>query len=152
MTNNRPISGAQVVQDRSKSALPGFLHLRGTRSRKRQAAILLSILAVLTSGYFTVSYFATHAMQDLADTCTERYELELENADIGPLPDALPRSLCECLASSLLDKNGIMRLALVDRGLLEPLALEPVTQKDASACIDALWVPNVELATGLLHE
>ena len=97
-------------------------------------------------------YFAPHAVRDRADTCTERYELELENADIGPLPEALPRSLCECLASSLLDKNGIMRLALVDRGLLEPLALEPVTQKDASACIDALWVPNVELATGLPHE
>jgi hypothetical protein len=57
--------------------------------------------------------------------------------------------LCECLANSLLDKNGIARMAMVNWRLLDPLALEPVTEKDEDSCINALWVPSVELAKRL---
>lgn len=150
MTDNKLISsGVSVAQGRGKGAVPGLFLWPGTRSWKRKATILLSIPMALTAGYFTVSHFASLAAQDLADTCTARFEIELENANIDPLTRALPRSLCECLAHSLLDKNGVVRLAMVNGRLLDPLALEPVTEKDEDSCINALWVPSVELAKRL---
>ena len=38
---------------------------------------------------------------------------------------------------------------MVNRRMLDPLALEPVTEKDEEVCVNALWVPNVELAKRL---
>lgn len=152
MTDSKLVSSG-VHADRGRGAVLGRLCRPGNRSWKREATLLLSILVAtlmaLTAGYFAVSYFASQAAQDLADTCTARFEIELENADIDPLTRALPRSLCECLAHSLLDKNGIARLAMVNWRLFDPLALEPVTEKDEDSCINALWVPSVELAKRL---
>jgi hypothetical protein len=150
MTDNKLISsGVPVVQGRGRGTVPGLLRWPGTRSWKREATLLLSILVALTAGYFTVSHFASQAVQDLSGTCTARFEIELESADIDPLTRALPRSLCECLAHSLLAKNGIARLAMVNWRLLDPLALEPVTEKDEDSCINTLWVPRIELAKRL---
>ncbi|MNR67375.1 hypothetical protein D3C85_1913300 [compost metagenome] len=53
------------------------------------------------------------------------------------------------MAHHLVDKNGLVRLAMVNKHLLEPMALEPVTQKDEEACINALWQPHDELARRL---
>ncbi|MET0845777.1 MAG: hypothetical protein ABWY46_06255 [Pseudomonas sp.] len=142
-------SGVPMARGRGRGAVLGFLRGAGTRSWKREATLLLALLVTLTAGYLTVSHFAFQAVDDLAGTCTARFEIELENADIDPLTKALPRSLCECLALSLLDKNGMVRLAMVNRRMLDPLALEPVTEKDEEACINALWGPDVELARRL---
>jgi hypothetical protein len=150
MTNNKPdSSGVHAVQDWGRGALLGLLRRPGKSSWKREAIILVSIMVALTAGYLTVFRSASHAVQDLVNTCTARFEIELEPTDSDPLAKALPRSLCECLAHSLLDKNGIVRLAMVNRRMLDPLALEPVTEKDEEACVNALWVPNVELAKRL---
>lgn len=145
MTDNKLVSNGLHVA-RGRGSVLGLLRWPGRRSWKREATLLLSILVALTAGYFTASHFASQAAQNLADTCTARFEIELENADIDPLTRALPRSLCECLAHSLFQKNGIARLAMVNWRLLDPLALEPVTEKDEDVCINALWVPTVELA------
>jgi hypothetical protein len=148
MTDNKLVSsGVHVTQGRGTAL--GHLHWPGPRSWKREATFLVAILMGLTAGYFTVSHFASQAAQDLADRCTARFEIELENADIDSITRALPQSLCECLANSLLDKNGIARMAMVNWRLLDPLALEPVTEKDEDSCINALWVPSVELAKRL---
>lgn len=52
------------------------------------------------------------------------------------------------MAHSLLDKNGMVRLALLNQHMLDPMALEPVTEKDKEACLNALWLPTFELAHG----
>jgi hypothetical protein len=151
MTINKLISRVHAVQGwcRGRASALGYLRRAGTRPWKREAIILLSILLALTLGYLTAFHFAAHAVQDLVGTCSARFEVELENTDIEPLTEALPRSLCECLAQALLDKNGIVRLALVDLRRLDPLALEPVTEEDGAVCINTLWDPNIELAKRL---
>jgi hypothetical protein len=53
------------------------------------------------------------------------------------------------MARSFLDKNGIVRLAMLNSHLLDSMELDPVTEKDEEACISALWLPNVELAKRL---
>jgi len=60
--------------------------------------------------------------------------------------------LCECQAQTLLNKNGVLRLALVDSHLLDPQTLEPVTEEDGKFCINALWKPGAELAKRLTLE
>jgi hypothetical protein len=140
MIINKLVSRVHAVQDwcRGRDASLGYLHQPGTRPWARTAIILTSILLALTTAYLTTFQFASHAMQDLVSTCTARFEIELENAGIEPLKNTLPRSSCECLAHKLLDKNGIVRLALVDGHRLDPLALEPVTEEDGAVCINAL--------------
>ncbi|MNP44047.1 hypothetical protein D3C76_1378950 [compost metagenome] len=149
MTNNKPFSGYHAVQDWSRVAVHRCLHWASTSSWKREVTILLSVLVALMAGYLTVFHFASHAVQDLVGTCTARLEIELENADIDSLTKALARPLCECVAHSFLDKNGIVRMAMVNKRMLDPMDLEPVTEKDEEDCINALWLPNVELAKRL---
>ncbi|PMU07806.1 MULTISPECIES: hypothetical protein [unclassified Pseudomonas] len=140
MTTNKLVSRIHAVHDwcSGKGLALGHLHRSGTRPWKRKAIILLSILLALAMAYLATFQFASRAMQDLISTCTARFEIELENAGIESLTNTLLRSLCECLAHKLLDKNGMVRLALVDRHRLDPLALEPVTEEDGSDCINAL--------------
>jgi hypothetical protein len=149
MTNNKLISGVLAVQHWGRGTVLRFLRRPGTRSWKREATILMSILLVLTVGYLTVFRYASYTVQDLVGTCTARLEIELEDADMDPLARALPRSLCECLAQALLDKNGIVRLAMVNRRWFDPLSLEPVTEADETACVNVLWVPNAGLTKRL---
>lgn len=81
MTDNKLVSsGVHVTQGRGTAL--GQLRWPGPRSWKREATFLVAILMGLTAGYFTVSHFASQAAQDLADRCTARFEIELENADI----------------------------------------------------------------------
>ena len=148
MSNHKLFSRCQAIQDWSKATAHRYLHRTGTLSWKREATLLLSVSMALMAGYSTVFNFASHAMRDLVDTCTLRLEIEFANAEIESLPEALPRSLCECVAHSLLDKNGMVRLAMLNKHLLDPMALEPVTGKDEEACINALWLPDIELAKG----
>ncbi|NUU36909.1 hypothetical protein [Pseudomonas sp. C2B4] len=133
--------GIHVVQGwwRGRGATLGKLRRPGKGQWKREAIFLLLILLALTTFYFAAYHIASHALKELVNTCSARFEIELENADIEPPMAALPQSLCECLAQTFLDKNGVVRLALVDSRLLDPLALEPVTEEDGDACINALW-------------
>jgi hypothetical protein len=146
MSNHKLFNRYHAVQDWSRLAAHRCLHWTGMLSWKREATLLLSVSVALMAGYLMVLNFASHEVQDLVNTCTARLEVEFENAEIDSLPETLPRSLCECVAHNLLDKNGLVRLAMVNKHLLEPMALEPVTQKDEEACINALWQPNDELA------
>ena len=146
MSNQKLFNRYHAVQEWSRVVAHRCLHWTGTLSWKREATLLLSVWMALVAGYLTAFNFASHAVQDLVNTCTARLEVEFENAEIDSLPETLPRSLCECVAHNLLDKNGLVLLAMVNKHLLEPMALEPVTQKDEEACINALWQPNDELA------
>lgn len=148
MSNHKLSSGYHAVQHWSREAAHKYLHWTGTLSWKREATLLLSVSMVLMAGYLTTFSFASHAVKDLVDTCAARLVIEFENAEMEPLPPALPRSLCECMAHSLLDKNGVVRLAMLNQHMLDPMALEPVTEKDKVACINALWLPTFELAKG----
>ena len=149
MTNNKFISGVLAVQHWGRGTVLRWLRRPGTKSWTREASILMSIVLVLTVGYLTAFRYASYTVQDLVSTCTARFEIELEGADIDPLEEALPRSLCECLAQTLLDKNGIVRLAMVNRHWFDPQSLEPVTEAEEAFCINALWVPDSGLATRL---
>lgn len=149
MTNNKFISGVLAVQQWGRGTVRRLLRRPGTKSWKREAGILMSILLVLTVGYLTAFRYASYTVQDLVDTCAARFEIELEGADIDPLAEALPRSLCECLAQALLDKNGIVRLAMVNRHWFDPLSLEPVTEAEEASCANALWVPSSGLTKRL---
>lgn len=135
-----------AVYEWSREAACKHLHWACTLPWKREATFLLSVSTALMVGYFTVFNFAAHAVRDLVDTCTTRLEVEFENAEMDFLPEVMPRSLCECVAHALLDKNGMLRLAMLNKHMLDPTDLEPVTEKDEEACINALWQPNVELA------
>lgn len=152
MTKNKLFGGYHAVQDRSRVAVHRYLHWTGTGSWKQGATILLSGLVAVMAGHLTVFLSASHAVQDLVGTCTARLEIEIENVDTDPLTKALARPLCECVAHSFLDKNGIVRLAMVNMRMLDSMALDPVTEKDEEACISALWLPNVELAKRLTPE
>ncbi len=88
-------------------------------------------------------------MAELIPECTVRYEMELEASDIMPPSEAVPRAICECMARVLLDKNGIVLLALVDRRKLDPLSLNPVTEEDEALCINTLWETHSEVFKSL---
>ncbi|MEB2517166.1 hypothetical protein SOP85_17190 [Pseudomonas sp. YuFO20] len=148
MSNHKLLSLYQSVQHGSREAAHKYLHWTGTLSWKREATLLLSVSMALMAGYLTAFNFASHAVQDLVDMCTARLVIEFENAEMESLPQALPRSLCECMAHSLLDKNGMVRLAMLNQHMLDPMALEPITEKDKEACISALGLPTFELAKG----
>ncbi|BFT63177.1 hypothetical protein [Pseudomonas moorei] len=149
MAYDKLISGVHAVGHWGRGTVLRLLRWPGTRSWKREATILMSILLTLTVGYLTAFRYASYTVQDLVGTCTARLEIELEGSDMAPLESALPRSLCQCLAQALLDKNGIVRLAMVNRHWFDPVSLEPVTEADETVCINTLWVPNAELATRL---
>ncbi|WP_085696130.1 hypothetical protein [Pseudomonas sp. B26(2017)] len=145
MNTNKPI-GSQAVQGwrRSRGATAGNLRRPGKRHWIRDATHLLIILLLLPVGYFTAYHFAAHTLRELVNVCTARFEVEFEQAEVEPPLEVLSRSLCECQAKALLKKNGVVRLALVDSHLLAPQSLEPVTEQDAEACINALWKHDAE--------
>ncbi|MBZ9783665.1 hypothetical protein K9857_19225 [Pseudomonas sp. REP124] len=146
MSNHKFFNRYHAVQDWSREVAHKCLYWTGFIHWKREATLLVSVSVALMAGYFVVFNFASHEVLELVNTCTARLEIEFEDAEIDSLPDTMPRSLCECVAHHLLDKNGLVRLAMVNIHLLEPIALEPVTQKDEEACINALWPPHDELA------
>ncbi|MBC2690304.1 MULTISPECIES: hypothetical protein [Pseudomonas] len=148
MANHTLLSRYHAVRDWSREAVHQYLHWMGPLSWKGEATFLLSVSMALMAGYLTVFSFASHAVQDLVDACTVRLEVEFENAEMYALPKTLPRSLCECVTHSLLDKNGMVRLAMLNQHMLDPMALEPVTQQEEEACIKTLWLPHIELAKG----
>ncbi|WCM48508.1 hypothetical protein OH720_15855 [Pseudomonas sp. WJP1] len=152
--NINKLIGIHVVRGWWRDRGAAFENLRrpGKRPWKREVVFLLLISLALTTCYFTAYHFTSHALKELVNACSTRFEVELENADIEPPIKALPRSLCECMAHVLLDKNGTVRLALVDSRMLDPQALEPVTEEDGEACINALWKPDAELAKRLTLE
>jgi hypothetical protein len=152
--NINKLVGIHMVQDwwRDRGATLGNLRRPGKSPWKREAIFLLSISLALMASYLTAVHFASHALSEMVNVCSARFEIELENADIKLPKEALPRSLCECLAYSFLDKNGVVRLALVDNHLLDPQVLEPVTEEDGEVCIDALWEPDAGLAKRLTLE
>ncbi|WP_223434240.1 MULTISPECIES: hypothetical protein [unclassified Pseudomonas] len=143
--------GIHVVQGwwRDRGATLGTLRRTGKSPWKREAIFLLLISLVLATCYFTAYYFTSRALKEMVNACSARFEIELENAEVEPSIKALPRFLCECVARSFLDKNGVVRLALVDSHLLDPQVLEPVTEEDGEVCINALWEPNTGLAKRL---
>ena len=149
MSNHKLLRWYHAVQHGSRDAAHKYLQRTGPGSWRREAAILMSVLLAQLVGFFAAFHFASIAVQDLVETCTARLEIQLENADTDPLTKPLARPLCECMARSFLDKNGIVRLAMLNSHLLDLMELEPVTEKDEEACISALWLPNVELAKRL---
>lgn len=149
MSNHKLLSWYHAVQHGGRDAAHKYLRWTGTGAWRREATLLLWALLALLVGYFTAFHFASQAVRDLVETCSARLEIQLQNADTDPLAKALARPLCECMARSFLDKNGIVRLAMVNTHLLDSMALEPVSENDEEACISALWLPNVELAKRL---
>ena len=149
--NINKLVGIHAVQGwwRSRGATIGNLRRPGKRLWKRDATYLLLISLALPAGYFMAYHFAAHTLRELVNSCSARFEIELEKAEIEPPIEALSRSLCECQAQTLLNKNGVVRIALVDSHLLDPQSLEPVTEEDGEACINALWKPDAELAKRL---
>jgi hypothetical protein len=121
-------------------------HFPDIRIWGREAIMLFATLAILATGYFVTLHFASGAVQTLISTCTTRLEIEFEIAEIDYPERASPRALCQCLAHALVEKNGIVALALVDGLSFDPLNLEPVTEEESQRCIDALWFPDIELA------
>lgn len=152
MSNHRLSGWYHAVQQGSRDAAHRYLEWMGAGFWREETTILLSVLSALLVVYFTAFHFASQAVQDLVKTCTASLEIQLENADTDPLTTFLARPLCECMARSFLDKNGVVRLAMVNRHLLDSTDLEPVTEKDEEACVSALWLPNVELARHLSLE
>lgn len=146
--NINKLIGIHTVQGwwRSKVATTGNLRLLSKRLWRHDAIFLVLISLVLMAGYFTAYHFAAHALRELVNACSARFVIELEEAEIETPIEALSRSLCECEARTLLNKNGVVRLALVDRHLLDPQTLEPVTEEDGEVCINALWAPRAEVA------
>jgi|UPI00068E659F hypothetical protein len=122
---------------------PGFRS--GASVWRREAITLLATLAMLVMGYFVTLHFASRAVQSLINTCTAQLEIEFEIAEIDYPQRASPRALCQCVAQALLEKNGLVSLALVGGLGLDPINLEPVTEEDSQQCIDALWLPDIEL-------
>jgi hypothetical protein len=152
--NINKLIGIHALQGwwRSRGAPTGNLRRPGKRLWKRDAIFLLMISLALPAGYFTAYHFAAHTLRELVNSCSARFEIELEKAEIEPPIEALSRSLCECQAQALLDKNGVVRLALVDSHLMDPQTLEPLTEADGEVCINALWKPYAELAKRLTLE
>ncbi|MGY4494742.1 hypothetical protein [Pseudomonas sp. TE3610] len=126
-------------RDHGQSTATQPLPLR--RSWLREGLILLSIPLTLVIGYASVFHFAAHAMTQLVTDCTARLEAELFSADLVPTDSTVSADLCNCLARTLLDKNGILRLALVDVHRYDPMALQPLTDVEEGACVDQWWRP-----------
>lgn len=84
MAYDKLISGVHAVGHWGRGTVLRLLRWPGTRSWKREATILMSILLTLTVGYLTAFRYASYTVQDLVGTCTARLEIELEGSDMAP--------------------------------------------------------------------
>lgn len=108
------------------------------RGVARESNILLGmllLLAVLGTGTLV---FASRSVQGIVSGCETNLQAQVDLPEDQAFAALVAHPVCQCLAQTFLDRNGVIRLALFNTPLLEVSAFKGVTAADERQCLEQL--------------
>ncbi|WP_256675976.1 hypothetical protein [Pseudomonas sp. Kh13] len=125
----------------SGSAIGWQARLARIRAVARESNILLAMLAMLALmagvGAGTL-WLAGRTVENIVNACEANFQAQVAVPQNAPIVAQVAKPVCQCLAQTFLDRNGTIRLALVNTPLLDVSTLKGVTAADERRCLEQL--------------
>ncbi|WP_251962535.1 hypothetical protein [Pseudomonas sp. Marseille-Q5299] len=96
---------------------------------------MLLLLAVLGLGSLIL---ASRSVQGIVSGCETNLQAQVDLPEDQALAALVAKPVCQCLAQTFLERNGVIRLALFNTPLLEVSAFKGVTEADERRCLEQL--------------
>ena len=108
------------------------------RGVARESNIMLGMLLLLAVLGISTLVLASRSVQGIVSGCETHLQAQIDLPEDRAFAALVAKSVCQCLAQTFLDRNGVIRLALFNTPLLEVRAFEGVTAADERQCLEQL--------------
>ena len=108
------------------------------RDVARESNILLGMLLLLAVMGLGSLILASRSVQGIVSGCETNLQAQVDLPEDQALAALVAQPVCQCLAQTFLERNGVIRLALFNTPLLEVSAFKGVTEADERRCLEQL--------------
>lgn len=108
------------------------------RDVARESNILLGMLLLLAVLGLGSLILASRSVQGIVSGCETNLQAQVDLPEDQALAALVAQPVCQCLAQTFLERNGVIRLALFNTPLLEVSAYKGVTEADERRCLEQL--------------
>lgn len=108
------------------------------RDVARESNILLGMLLLLAVLGLGSLILASRSVQGIVSGCETNLQAQVDLPEDQALAALVAKPVCQCLAQTFLERNGVIRLALFNTPLLEVSAFKGVTEADERRCLEQL--------------
>lgn len=108
------------------------------RDVARESNILLGMLLLLAALGIAALLLASRSVQGIVSGCETNLQAQVDLPEDQALAALVAKPVCQCLAQTFLERNGVIRLALFNTPLLEVSAFKGVTEADERRCLEQL--------------
>ncbi|KAF1310122.1 hypothetical protein BLX42_15805 [Pseudomonas sp. SG-MS2] len=108
------------------------------RDVARESNILLGMLLLLAVLGLGSLILASRSVQGIVSGCETNLQAQVDLPEDQALAALVAQPVCQCLAQTFLERNGVIRLALFNTPLLEVSAFKGVTEADERRCLEQL--------------
>ncbi|HDS1744699.1 MULTISPECIES: hypothetical protein [Pseudomonas] len=108
------------------------------RDVARESNILLGMLLLLAVLGLGSLILASRSVQGIVSECETNLQAQVDLPEDQALAALVAQPVCQCLAQTFLERNGVIRLALFNTPLLEVSAFKGVTEADERRCLEQL--------------
>ena len=108
------------------------------RDVARASNILLGMLLLLAVLGLGSLILASRSVQGIVSGCETNLQAQVDLPEDQALAALVAQPVCQCLAQTFLERNGVIRLALFNTPLLEVSAFKGVTEADERRCLEQL--------------
>ncbi|MFJ4053802.1 hypothetical protein ACIPZC_10075 [Pseudomonas sp. NPDC089743] len=108
------------------------------RDVARESNILLGMLLLLAMLGVGTLGLASRSVQGIVSGCETNLQAQVDLPEDQALAALIAKPVCQCLAQTFLERNGVLRLALFNTPLLEVSAFKGLTEADERRCLEQL--------------
>ncbi|AHD14686.1 hypothetical protein C163_13400 [Pseudomonas sp. FGI182] len=112
--------------------------LKRIRAVARESNILLAMLALMAGFGAGTLWLAGRTVENIVNACEANFQAQAAVPQNAPIVAQVAKPVCQCLAQTFLDRNGVIRLALFNTPLLDASTLKGVTAIDERRCLEQL--------------
>ena len=105
------------------------------RSVTRESNILLAMLLLLVLLGGGTLWLAGNAAARIVDSCAANLQAQVDIPEDEKLAALVGKPVCTCLAQAFLQRNGVLRLAVLGTPLQEVAGLQALTADDEQRCL-----------------
>lgn len=106
------------------------------RSVTQESNVLLSMLLLLALLAGGTLWLAGRSVDRIVENCTDSLQARVNTPEDEKLTALVGKPVCTCLAQTFLDRNGVIRLALLETPMREVSAYKGLTADDEKRCLE----------------
>ncbi|WP_284384201.1 hypothetical protein [Pseudomonas putida] len=122
----------------TEGAIGWQARLARIRAVARESNILLAMMALMAGFGAGTLWLAGRTVENIVYACEANFQVQVAAPQNAPIVAQVAKPVCQCLAQTFLDRNGVIRLALFNTPLLDVSTLKGVSAVDERRCLEQL--------------